>query len=301
MTRHLVHIGYPKAGSTFLQHWFAAHPQIAYVHGGIAGFGNVYALAAESARDGPERLWRVTSLEELSMPRADAGTRYVDYDGIRRESLLDRQAKACAMMAELFPDAHVLIVTRGFRSMMLSSYSQYVRTGGTDDLETQMRHVGESPWQYDRVIALYRRAFGERVIVLPYELLARDAAAFRAELEQRLDLAPFPLEDSVVNRALSPVELRWYPRLARLVRRMPLGKRLSRRFVDMAFENWLAFPIAILDRIWPARPVTGALLTDEMMERVRGDADELAADPIYTPFAGDYLFEHRLKPGPPLA
>jgi hypothetical protein len=52
MSRHLVHIGYPKAGSTYLQRWFASHPQLAYREGGIAGFPNVYALARDGAAGG---------------------------------------------------------------------------------------------------------------------------------------------------------------------------------------------------------------------------------------------------------
>ena len=44
MTGHLIHIGYAKAGSSFLRSWFAQHPQLAYAEGGIAGFPDVHAL-----------------------------------------------------------------------------------------------------------------------------------------------------------------------------------------------------------------------------------------------------------------
>ncbi len=117
-------------------------------------------------------------------------------------TLGERQARACALLAESFPDAHVLIVTRGFRSMILSSYSQYVRVGGTDDLETQVWQGGENPWRYDELIAMYRARFDGRVIVLPYELLARDPVAFRGEMERRLGVAPFEFTDAVVNCSL---------------------------------------------------------------------------------------------------
>ncbi len=125
----------------------------------------------------------------------------------------ERQERACALLADMFPDAHVLIVIRGFRSMILSSYSQYVRVGLYGRPETQVWQGGENPWQYDETIAMYRARFGDRVIVLPYELLARDPVAFRGEMERRLGVAPFAFTDRVVNRSLSPVELRWYPRL----------------------------------------------------------------------------------------
>jgi hypothetical protein len=296
MTRHLLHIGYPKTGSTFLQHWFAAHPQIAYVHGGIAGFGSVYAMIAEAAAGDPGHLWRVTSHEAFSAPFPDAGRRIIDLARPGEGTPADRQARACALLAEMFPDAHVLIVTRGYRAMILSSYSQYVRVGGADDLETQVWQGGENPWTYDETIAMYRARFGDRVIVLPYELLARDPAAFRGELERRLGVAPFDFQDIVVNRSLSPVELRWYPRLARLVQRLPFRRATSRLYRAAVFDNRLAPLVALLDQLWPAKPVDGAIITDELLEEARGLSDGLAADPVYLPFARDYLFEHRLSP-----
>ena len=31
ISKHFIHIGYPKAGSTYLQEWFKAHPQLLMV------------------------------------------------------------------------------------------------------------------------------------------------------------------------------------------------------------------------------------------------------------------------------
>lgn len=291
MTRHLIHIGYPKAGSTFLQHWFAAHPEIDYAHGGIAGFGNVYEMAAAAARADDHIRWRVTSQESLAMPRAGTGSLSADHGMLSAGELVARETRACTMLADLFPNAHVLIVTRGFRSLILSSYSQYVRTGGCDDLEAMVIPEGDNPWHFDRLIATYRRAFGERVIVLPFEALARDPAGFRAEIERRLGLAPFDFHDTAVNPSLSPVELRWYPRLARLLQRLPFGHRLRRHFVSAVFHNRLRLLIAVLNGIRPAVPVTGDLVPDSILEGVRGYADVLADEPLFAPYARDYLVD----------
>ena len=291
MIGHLIHIGYPKAGSTFLQRWFAAHPQIAYAHGGVAGFRNVYEMAAAPAHAQDQILWRVTSQESLAMPRAGTGSLLADHGMLTAGELAARETRACTMLAELFPNAHVLIVTRGFRSMILSSYSQYVRTGGCDDLEAMEIAKGDNPWHFDRLIETYRRAFGERVIVLPFELLARDAAGFRAEIEHRLGLAPFDFHDTAVNPSLSPVELRWYPRLARLLARLPFGRRFRRQFVFVVFYNRLRLLIAVLNKIRPAIPVTGDLVPDPILEDVCGYADVLANEPLFAPYARDYLFD----------
>jgi len=165
MTRHLLHVGYPKAGSKFLQRWFASHPQLAYVEGGIAGFRDVHAIIRDGAIRTGDPLYRVTSAEGLSAPNASAGQVMVDYASPRVRRTADAQLEVCRTLAELFPNAVVLIVTRGFRSMILSSYSQFVRSGGYADLAdlVAMARKGEhdwladlAPWDYDRLIGAYR-------------------------------------------------------------------------------------------------------------------------------------------------
>src|SRR5688500_13238402 len=119
---HLIHIGYPKAGSTFLQNWFRANPQIGYASGGLGGFRSVGHIVKDGAT-GPRRVrYRATSEEGLSMPRPHPEQPPSLPLGIA-------QAEVCAMLADLFPDAKILIVTRGFRSMIWSLYAEFVRRG----------------------------------------------------------------------------------------------------------------------------------------------------------------------------
>lgn len=104
MTGHLLHIGYPKAGSTFLQRWFETHPQLLYSPGGVAGFRDVYSVARAAAVPAGDERYRVTSDERFTAPRADAGDFVVDY---RRDGPdpAARQARACDLLYELFPSA----------------------------------------------------------------------------------------------------------------------------------------------------------------------------------------------------
>jgi hypothetical protein len=96
--------------------------------------------------------------------------------------------------------------------MMMSAYSQYARSGGEDDLFALAEGgEGSNAWNYDHVIGLYRSAFGDGLIVLPYELLRDDADAFVRELERRLGLSLCPAPELRLNSALSPEELSWYP------------------------------------------------------------------------------------------
>lgn len=299
--RHLIHVGYAKAGSTFLQQWFETHPQLLYSPGGIAGFYDVYALARSGALpDGDER-YRVTSYEGLSAPRADAGDHMVDYRPDQQDPAI-RQTRVCELLRALFPNAVVLIVTRGFRSMILSSYSQYVRSGGDMDLPTLVATVLEhrdprlnalltvEHWNYDRLVGQYRAAFGaDGVVVMPYELLRDDPVAFTRALEGRLGLDPGPVERERVNVSLSGEELAWYPRLARIARKVPSG-RAYRLYVGAAFTNRLRLPIRVLQRLRPAAPVNASVIPDEVLEPFRGLADSLRDDPLYAPYAADYLW-----------
>src|SRR4051812_4316457 len=122
MVGHLVHIGYPKTGSNFLRRWFQRHPQLAYAEGGIAGFQSVYELAKPGGAQRPGVLYRVTSSESMATPHEHVGDPIGTYE-MKGWGGLPGQTAVCTTLAELFPAARVLIVTRGFRSMILSSYS----------------------------------------------------------------------------------------------------------------------------------------------------------------------------------
>jgi hypothetical protein len=62
MARHLIHVGYSKAGSTFLQAWFERHPELRFAPGGLGGFNDVDELSRPPGR---EYKYYVTSFEGL--------------------------------------------------------------------------------------------------------------------------------------------------------------------------------------------------------------------------------------------
>lgn len=304
MARHLIHIGYPKAGSTFLQAWFARHPALRYATGGLGGFGDVYQLCRE-----PDTrcAYYVTSYEGLSSPNQSAGEILLS-DGTEMrtpaEDFRRAQADVCAVLRDLYPDARILVVTRGFRGIIMSGYSQYVRTGGAQRLDEMCADLARRPeaqgvahYDYDHVIGLYARAFGdENVIVLPYELLRDDAARFLAELEARLELPHVEIAVGRENASLSPEALYWYPRLSRVVQAVAarLGERwsraLRRRHVRLTFDDRLRPLVRMLGRVWPGRRMTGADFPVEVLHHCAGQAERLRGDPLYAPYAADYLW-----------
>jgi hypothetical protein len=151
-----------------------------------------------------------------------------------------------------------------------------------------------SPWHYDFVIGLYRQAFGDdKVLVLPYELLRDDREAFAGRIQDWLGLDRHPLPGDRPNASLSPIELRWYPRLTRTLSKLPLGAALRRRLLDLhvagAMENRWRFAIALLQRARPAPPVAAEIIPDDVLARFRGQAELLRNAPLFRPYARDYL------------
>lgn len=288
MTGHLLHVGFPKTGSNFLRRWFREHPQLAYSEGGIAGYHDVYEIAREGVAPRPDVRYHVTSSESFTAPHRQTGQElYSSYDPLDPAV---GQENVCALLASLFPGAYVLIVTRGFRSMIFSSFSQYVRSGAGVPLEEFVTQpLIDRPWDYDRVIGMYRSAFGaDQVLVMPYELLRDDVDRFVRTLEERLGLAHFAAASGRLNTALSPAEMYWYPRLSRAVQKLPIGSRLKRTFLRGISRNRFRPAIAVLQRLRPGTPVTADAIPERLIAAYRAKAHTLRENPLYAPYAREY-------------
>jgi len=114
-------------------------------------------------------------------------------------------------LKDVLPEARILIVIREQRSMIVSTYKQYVKGGGVCTLEHFLEPATERGWrvpsfdyrhfEYDRLIAHYYRLYGkESVLVLPYERLVADARDFVATIA-RFAGRPVPQEvlDGIVG------------------------------------------------------------------------------------------------------
>ena len=303
MTGHLIHVGYPKAGSTFLQRWFELHPQLRFADGGVAGFRSVYEMC--HAR-GESYRYHVTSAEGLSFPHESTGGLRVHRPGKTAEpaaGFKEKQAEVCALLRDLFPGSRVLVVTRGFRGMVLSGYSQYVRSGGTLDpaamcrqLAGRLRDDEHHYYDFDHLIGMYAEAFGEEhVTVLPYELLRDDVTRFVRVLEERLGLEHAAVGVGRVNPSLTPEELYWYPRISRAawaVSRLAGGRRerAFRWYAARAFGERLHPLTRVLRRVSPGRRVDWSDFPAELLRHCEGKAERLRNDPLYAPYAADYLW-----------
>jgi hypothetical protein len=303
MAKHLIHIGYPKAGSTFLQAWFAQHPELCYAPGGLGGFYNIYEICRPS--DWACKYF-VTSFEGIATPHKSAGDFRLDtgLQDFGPEPIKDDQKNVCSVLSSLYPGSRILIVTRGFKGIILSGYSQYVRTGGVMHLDQMCKSLAHCLqiddyhyYDFDYLIKLYSDAFGEEnLIVLPYELLRDNQPAFLSALEEKLEVKHVEPEFGRLNQSLSPEELYWYPVISRKVSAVVsrLGEarfqRLYRWYIGKTMENKLRRAIRILQRFNPDRQITGADLPDEILQHCKGKAARLENDPLYAPYNVEYLW-----------
>jgi Sulfotransferase family len=230
----LLHIGLQKTASTWLQNKVFGSAEIGFATVGGEAVVKRTLIApddiefdAATCRSafmerieavGAERLVPVLSAERLS-----GDMLYGAYDSVR---LADR-------LAETFPGAKVLIVIREQRSMLFSTYQQYVKVGGLLDVGDYLTRASKShPWpcdlrryEYDRLVAYYHGLFGrDDVLTLPYELFRSDPEGFVHRIAAFAGASPDPRTvealkfGKVVNRSWPPTGIAVKRRLNWLVR-----------------------------------------------------------------------------------
>jgi len=300
MTQHLIHVGYPKTGSNFLRQWFSTHPQLAYAEGGIAGWHDVHQISAQAAQPLHEILYRVTSSEGLAAPHASIGQLTMDYARVDYTGAPATQARVAGVLAQQFPNARILVVTRGFRSMILSAYSQIIRIGGSVDFAefcSSLRSAAARDadgWNYSRLLNLYIGHFGAaNVLAMPYELMRDELESFTDSLERWLGLVRGPVARERLNVSLSAVELAWYLRLTQSMQALPLPRlqrKLMRSYLRAVMQNRLRDVIPMLQKLLPLTPITAESLSAATVECFRGHADTLRHDPLYARYSEEYLF-----------
>ena len=206
----LLHIGYHKTGTNWLQDEVFGNPETGYRWLGKRPLSHpVHRLVrdrpfefdADAVREQFAPLVRKAEdaglVPVVSFPRLSGHAFSGGYDS---QELADR-------LHGVFPDARVLIVIREQRSMIVSAYKQYVPAGGVSTIEAFLSPDPESRriprfdfghFAYDRLIRYYHSLFGsEAVHVLPYEQFVRDGRAFVAGIGEA---GGRPIPDDVLDR-----------------------------------------------------------------------------------------------------
>ena len=215
----LIHIGYPKTATTWLQKrvfpldvegWFrpiGTRQSILSNFVTLNGFRFDPCLARAAFADDLTAAVSRKRIPVISHERL-AGTPHSG--GYDAQSIADR-------LARTFPLARVLIVIREQEQMLLSSWQQYVREGGTCSLQRYLDppRDGRVPlfryeqFEYDALINYYHGLFTpERVCVLPLEQLARSPETFTVGLTEFAGVdATADIDHSRVYTGLSGLSL----------------------------------------------------------------------------------------------
>ncbi len=248
----LIHIGYPKTGSTWLQRVVFDSGRYGILPWGQDGseqgahaLNHVDPLAPDLA--GPREAYLARLQPDLP---ADA---WVALSGESLSGSLFSGGHNSAWNAELlhglFPDARILLVVREQRSIILSAYGQYVKKGGLLRLDAflagsrsmRMPFFNLRQFKYDRLVAHYQGLFGaDHVQVLPYEWIVNDPVRLLAELRRFLGIEGEIAEPGkeVLNASRDAValvvmrHLNYLRRADPLNGLSPLATNFGRRLID---------------------------------------------------------------------
>jgi hypothetical protein len=261
----LIHIGYRKTGTSWLQqrvfnnackgfvcHWhiYTGEPVEYFVLRHPAKFDPQEVRDAfHKAYADTQSLVPVISHEDLSGYPENG--RYYEFD-------------VCTRLRQTFPDARILIGIREQKSMILSTYRQYVRSEeGCFPLEAFIGNGKERPgfvplcrldhFEFDLLVKKYFDTFGkEKVLVLPIECLRTQPLSF----EQRIH--DFCGTGHKAEQLIPPVNIGWRAgtlairrRLNRFVRRPPLWQGDWKRLPLLWRGVWRL--CNVLDRTLPRR------------------------------------------------
>jgi hypothetical protein len=230
MVAPLLHIGFHKTGTTWLQrHFFNCRSAgfCAPIHTDDV----IRELVLPNALDFDAQACRARLDPTLAAGRARELVPVVSAErlsGNPHSGGYDTGGIA-ERLRNVFPDARVLIVIREQAAIIRSCYKQYVKVGGTLPLDAYLNppkdskipHFDFQHFAYDRIIRCYYRLFGrDHVLVLAYEQFKSSAVEFLRSITvfsgAHAEKIALPL-CKIENRSLADASLsarRWLNRVA---------------------------------------------------------------------------------------
>ncbi|HZP76297.1 MAG TPA: sulfotransferase [Pseudolabrys sp.] len=283
----VLHIGYPKAASTFVQRYLNEHPEVTTDHGPLADL--LYSAAApESAaivdkpHPGKVHVSRAESVAEsvCVIGKAEAWSRalYVPggWDRVTNDIVVD-PGVAAARLHKVHPDVKVLLLIREQANWLQSAY-KYVMSqlpakqrSFADYCTTPSGIVHLQAGHFDQTIRAYADTFGaSRLRVMRVEDLETAPQRFMAELCAFIGIS----ERSLPHRRDNETNVQ----IARIQRLFPIIERLPRTMKDTLK------PIAA--RLLPGG--RGAILSSDEIRMLRGiyAASNMRTDKLLSQLSG---------------
>lgn len=294
MSQILLHVGYAKSGSSYLQKWFESHPNIFFHQNSADGFIHPLELAKHAQlKDKNDDYVYALSSEFLINWYGDIDL----YGGaVMPYNYEEYQNSICKLLKELYPTSKILIVTRAYTSFFKSLYSEHIANGGSltfKELYSDLNFLS-SMHDYSKIIKTYRETFGEKnVLCIPFEALEKDPNEFTLIIESFFTIKNhFLLSKDKVNPSLSTKDLKNLFFFSRFI--FYLLKPFSRkwRVKGYVFYAKKIRIIKLFVKLIPFR--LGKPLKNEdchILEKMKGKADLLRYEHLYQPYLKDYLIE----------
>jgi hypothetical protein len=231
--RPVLHIGFPKYASTYIERLLTAHAEVRVERIRIP---NTEVPAGSVAIPADTRVY-VAINEKVALAEVAESA-----SAIRKGSMFERgeatgvrfdPGEIAGRLKVLYPDARVLMVVREQAAWLDSAYRYYLprlpdnRRTFDDFLESARGRGYRKAAFYDRTIQAYGEIFGwQNLGVARFEALSRDRTAFAADLCGYLGVVPIPPPARIVNPSSAP----WVSRMRRrfpVIDRLPAGLRCS--------------------------------------------------------------------------
>lgn len=195
----LIHIGYHKTGTTWLQEELFNRADYGfcrwtrdrkYVHRAFVPTSPFAAIPEDTLAELNQEQEVAVSRNCTFVISHERLSGYPPAGGVDQRTIADR-------LAAHFPDARILIVLREQASAIRSMYSQYISDGGDLPLRRFLfppqPNLNRIPgfdfafFCYDQLIEYYTSIFGKNnVLALPYELMQADQATFARRVCQHV-------------------------------------------------------------------------------------------------------------------
>ena len=243
----VIHVGYPKTASTWLQRHLFANPRTAFA----VPWGQPAACAVDHFVLANDYVFEANSVREALRTQITATLKASRVPVLSEETLIGDPCRqkywgfsTMRRIRSVFPMAKILLCIREQVSLAYSAYCEHLRGGGTDSLErfvgTGRLPPGVGPnlrfdyLQYDLVISDLLELFGpSQVLVLPVELLRLEPRDFVNRLCEFAGTRPVQLDS--LARVHASVGGRTVPLHRWLNRWVPPGvpRRLVQKLVNL--------------------------------------------------------------------
>jgi len=280
----LLHVGYHKTGTTWLQRYLFNNNDYGFVSSmsikdmmDVIIFPNELDFSVEACRrEIDQRLMQIGSKDLIPVFSTERFSGHPHSGGYDSKYLADR-------LNALFPKAKVLICLREQKKVILSCYNQYIKKGGAVSISAYLHVLDRKRvplfdfqhFMYHRLVRYYQTVFGrDKVLVLPYELFVKDGSDYVARIIEfatgrpcESDPGSLPI-NKMTNRSVTGFEL-----VMRRLMNFTMGTRNS-------INQFSVFPLNhkrtdfIFEQIQKLNPVIPAFINKSILAKMENIVSE---------------------------